>query len=504
MRSDLTTPRLRHLERVPRVYNEPEARRAWRRFMYRLGSEMEIPNDSEAAQRISGHGAQRPHTLRRAQQPEHALGQVDPVTGLPNRAFFRHLLAGALRRQHAHPSAALLYVDIDRFREINEELGSQVGDEILVEVASRLQVATGATEHAARITADQFAVLLPSVAGVEDAKQKARSFLQSLARPLRLSTGHLFVSASVGIALHAPGETGDDLTKHALVAMRRAKGIGRNRYRCYGPEMVSQAARRLSLETELGHALERNQFRLFYQPVIDVASGEVVGAEALLRWVHPQRGLVSPGLFIPALEETGLIVPVGDWVLNEVCRQGMAWQQAGLPPLRIAANIAAMQFLEADLAGGVARALRSTGFSAQHLALEITESALLEDAASTRTSLAAIKNMGVHIALDDFGTGYSSLSYLTRYPIDALKIDRSFVRDIPQDGNGTAIASAVVAMAKSLRLEVVAEGIETEAQLQFLRAQGCHKYQGFYAAKPMSAEDMEVWLRERAGCQAAA
>jgi diguanylate cyclase (GGDEF)-like protein len=441
-------------------------------------------------------------TLQRAFEHKQAsvhLQQImryDPLTGLANRILFRNHVDGLLANyEENHQSLGLVIADLDRFRDFNETLGHEVGDQLLKAVADRLKHSTKRSELVARLAGDQFAIVLEQLNHPNDASIVAKRVLQSLSRPLKFSGHEFFVTASLGIATYPPGKADtDSLVKDAETAMYRAKAIGRNRYRVHVPEMNNQAAFRLSLESELGLALEREQFELHYQPVIQMQTGEVVGAEALLRWNHPERGLISPAMFISPLEETGLIVPVGEWVLRSACEQNKRWQDKGLPAFSVAVNIAAVQFQEECMQKVVASTLEASKLDPQYLSLEITESALLEDSSLTRTSLQDIRAMGVSISLDDFGTGYSSLSYLKRYPISTLKIDRSFVRDITTDPEDAAIARAIVALGKSLHLEVIAEGIETQEQLDFLSQSQCDKYQGYYCSKPMPADAFEAWL----------
>ena len=427
------------------------------------------------------------------------LTQYDRLTGLANRLLFRKHLEALLQLERpATKSLGVLIAGLDRFKDFNETLGRDVGDLLLQAVADRLQHSTKRSEMVARLAGDQFAIVLEQLNNSNDAAIVAKRILQSLSKPLKVAGQEYFVTASVGIATCPPSEKlADSLMKDAETAMYKAKGIGRNRYRVHMPEMNKQAAVRLSLENELGVALENEQFELYYQPVISMEDDRLVGAEALLRWNHPERGQISPAVFIAPLEETGLIVPVGEWVIKTACRQNKAWQDAGLPSLVVAVNIAAIQFQEEYMQKIVSEALEQSGLDPAHLHLEITESALLDESSLTRTSLQEIRNMGVKISLDDFGTGYSSLRYLKRYPINTLKIDRSFVRDITSDPDDAAIVKAIIALGKSLRLDLVAEGIETQEQLDFLKDAKCDKYQGYYCSKPMPNSEFMEWVKNR-------
>ncbi|MFP5350808.1 MAG: putative bifunctional diguanylate cyclase/phosphodiesterase, partial [Gammaproteobacteria bacterium] len=332
---------------------------------------------------------------------------------------------------------------------------------------------------------------------VDDAARVVEKIVEHFRHPFQIGGVELYVSASIGVTIYPFDETDiKGLLRNADVAMYRAKAKGRNTFEFYAAEMTAQVQEQLSLEGALRRALDRNEFMLDYQPVVDLQTGRITGAEALLRWHHPERGIISPAQFIPLAEETGLIVPIGAWVLAAACAQGAAWRAAGYDPLRLSVNISARQFMQPGLIESVSAALMDSGFDRAWLELEITESLLLQNVDTTLRSLAALHQMGVHLSIDDFGTGYSSLSYLKRFAIDRLKIDRSFVKDIPRDADDAAITSAIIAMAHKLDLRVVAEGVETAEQLTFLRAHGCDAMQGFYFSRPVSADAFTRLLDE--------
>ncbi|MDP1682053.1 MAG: bifunctional diguanylate cyclase/phosphodiesterase, partial [Burkholderiales bacterium] len=348
-----------------------------------------------------------------------------------------------------------------------------------------------------RLGGDEFTVVVEDIIEDHDAAAVAQKILDTLSQPFNLYGHEVFISVSVGVTLYpSDDENADNLLRNADSAMYRAKENGRNNFQFYVADMNVKARERLMLESSLRRALDRGEFMLYYQPRVDLLSGRVIGAEALLRWRHPEMGLVSPAEFIPILDETGMIIPVGDWALREACRQNREWQDMGLTPIRVAVNLSVRQFIQKDLADTIIRALDAAGLSAEHLELEITEDLFLEHNETNIITLARLKSMGIHISIDDFGTGYSSLSYLKRLPIDTLKIDQSFVRDIGTDPDNKAIASAIIAMASSLRLNVLAEGVETDEQLAFLRAQGCNEIQGFSFSHPLPAQEFEQLLRE--------
>ncbi|MEW6330654.1 MAG: PAS domain S-box protein [Pseudomonadota bacterium] len=425
------------------------------------------------------------------------MAQHDPLTELPNRALLldrlKQSLAGARWRERR---AAVLFIDLDRFKTINDTLGHEVGDRLLQQLAERFQRSVRDGDTVARFGGDEFVILLDDVASADDVSGVAQKVLQALAPPFQVDHQTLYVTASIGVSLFPnDGEDASTLLKHADIAMYRAKELGKNTYQFYSADMSSRAFERLTLESNLRRALEQREFRLYYQPYVDVTTGAIVGVEALLRWQHPEFGLVMPNDFIPLLEETGLIVPTGEWVLDTACAQVAAWHAQGWPQLQLAVNLSPRQFQAQNLTAVVKQALDTLGSEPGLLELEITEGMLLRHAPATVDTLEALHALGVRMAIDDFGTGYSSLSYLRRLPIDTLKIDRTFVRDIPEDADDSAITVAIMALAQSMKLEMIAEGVENAAQRDFLRARGCNLMQGFLFSRPLPAEEITRLLQ---------
>lgn len=434
----------------------------------------------------------------RARENLSDLATLDQVTGLANMVSLRGelqlRLEAAARRDDR---LALLIIDINRFKTLNDEYGQDIGDKLLHSVGDRLRTSVGAGAFIARLHSDHFAILCQIGTSEETASALARRVIQQLNAPLSHAGHDIILTSSIGAALAPPTQyNADRLLKHAEAALQQAKQTGRNRYRLHRPEMARTAASQLSLEGELGRALKQQEFQVYYQPILEVASGRTLGAEALIRWLHPERGLIAPGAFIPRLEETGLIVAAGEWVLETACSDCLTWPQIEGQSLAVAVNISAVQFQEEAMQSVIQNVLETTSLPANRLEIEITESSLLENSNSTRTSLTDIKKLGVAISLDDFGTGYSSLSYLKRYPIDTLKIDRTFIRDITTDSDDAAIAVAIMALGKALRLDLVAEGVTTNEQLNFLRSHGCQRYQGFLRSRPLPADQFSAWLTE--------
>ncbi|MEJ7873410.1 MAG: bifunctional diguanylate cyclase/phosphodiesterase, partial [Rubrobacteraceae bacterium] len=386
----------------------------------------------------------------------------------------------------------------DGFKAVNDTLGHSRGDELLKGVARRIEGSVRESDTVARLGGDEFAIMLEGLNDAQDAAPVARAILDILSQPFLLDEHKVSVTASIGIAVRPPTE-GDRLLKDADAAMYRAKERGRNTYEFYTEEMNVQAFERLALESSLSLALEREEFLLYYQPQVELATGKIVGVEALLRWRHPDLGLVSPAKFIPVLEETGKIVEVGEWVLRTACRQGKAWQDSGLDSLRVAVNLSARQFGKEGLIDTVAGILEETGLGAGSLELEITESLLMEDSEASSRALSELKEIagGIRVSIDDFGTGYSSLYRLKTFPIDVLKIDQSFVRNIVIDSNDAALTEIMIILAHKMGLKAIAEGVETEEQLAFLRDCGCDLVQGFYLGRPQPADNLAGLLREK-------
>jgi diguanylate cyclase (GGDEF)-like protein len=432
----------------------------------------------------------------------------DSLTGLPNRRLFMDRLLWSLRcAKREGTSGAVLHVDLDHFKKINDTLGHEIGDSLLVEVGRRLQPCVpelGAVTDSdssdsqpflSRVGGDEFNLLLPDMKRVENAVRAAGNILAAMKEPFLIDGHEVFITGSIGVAVFPnDGESGDRLLKHAGVAMNQAKQRGRNTYEFYSPKMNAKALERLKLENQLRRALDRDELVPFYQPKVDLQTGQVVGAEVLLRWNHPQRGFVSPVEFIPLAEETGLIVEFGEWVLNAACKQNKTWQVAGLPHIRVAVNVSARQFRDGRFIQTLRQALQGSGLDPQFLTLELTENTIMENAQENLNILHGIKEMGVKLSVDDFGTGYSSLSYLKQLPLDELKIDRSFIVGIRSEVDDAPIVTSIISMAHSLDLRVVMEGIETEHQLAFSRDRGCDEYQGFLFSKPIPSREFETLL----------
>lgn len=435
---------------------------------------------------------------KRAEETIRRQAYYDVLTNLPNRMLFKDRLEQAMK--HAHRNKQMLGVivlDLDRFKNINETLGHILGDKLLVAVSERLLGVLNESETIARFGGDEFTLLLPQVNTIEEATQHAQKIIELLASPFKLNDHELHVTTSIGMAFYPDdGENPEILLKNAETAMYRAKEQGRNNYQLYASVMNVSAFKQLLMENSLRRALEKEEFVVYYQPQIDLNTQKIIGAEALVRWQHPDLGLVFPTEFIGLAEETGLIVPIGEWVVRKVCTQSKKWQDAGYEKVCISVNLSARQFQQKNLVGTISRIFQETGLDPQYLGLEITESIAMKNADFTISALNELKKMGVHLSLDDFGTGYSSLSYLKRFPLETLKIDRSFVRDITTDPNDAAIVTAVVALAHSLKLSVVAEGVETEGQLTFLKSHQCDHVQGYIYSHPLSEENFLKTLKE--------
>lgn len=433
--------------------------------------------------------------LRRAEESLAYQAYHDALTGLPNRRQFQERLVEVLAGTRGAAPTAVMLVDVDRLKQVNDSLGHVVGDRLLQAVVERLQTLLRGWEKASagslyRLEGDLFAILMPAYAVGDAPVSLARHIAAGMEESLHVEGREFFVTFSIGIAVHPlDGEDPVTLVRNADSALYAVKQRGGNGFQCYAPEMNARALYRLELGNDLRRAVERNELGLRYQPQVDIASGRTVGAEALVRWSHADRGAISPGEFIPIAEESGLIVPISEWVLRAACSQAMAWLQRGLPALTMAVNISVRQFQSRDFPGMVESILKETGLAPDSLELEVTESLAMRDVEFTIATLRKLKGIGVRLAIDDFGTGYSSLSYLKQFPIDKLKVDQSFVRNLTVDPSDMAIVKAIIALAHSLQLRVIAEGVESEAQLRLLHGYGCHEVQGYLISQPLAPED---------------
>jgi diguanylate cyclase (GGDEF)-like protein/PAS domain S-box-containing protein len=418
------------------------------------------------------------------------LAQHDGLTELPNRILLNDRLAQSMALvKRRKQKLALLFLDVDHFKHINDSLGHAVGDRLLQSMAKRLQACVRSSDTVSRQGGDEFVILLSQVMHAQDAGISAEKILLALSKPHRIDEHEIHVTASIGIVTYPDdGTEAEVLLKNADFAMYQAKDSGRSNYQFFKADLNVSAIERQAVESGLRHAIERDEFLLHYQPKVNLATGAISGVEALIRWNHPQRGLLYPSHFMSVAEDSGLIVPIGRWVLHEGCRQAKAWRDSGLPPMQIAINVSAVELRGKEFVEGVRTVLRETGLDPRCLELELTETFLMHDSNSTALVLETLKSMGVQLALDDFGTGYSSLSYMRRFPIDTLKIDQSFVRNLATDSDDASIVSAVINMGSSLHMRVVAEGIETREQLAMLREQRCPEGQGFYFGHPVIAE----------------
>jgi diguanylate cyclase (GGDEF)-like protein len=419
------------------------------------------------------------------------LAEQDPLTGLLNRKSFRERLAAAMGRARQHGSMlALFALDLDRFKSINDTFGHAAGDRLLRDVASRLRDALPDGITIARLGGDEFGLLCEQLTSTHECIQIIEDIHELLRYPFTLYTHELHMTPCIGVATYPHcGMSTDDLLKHADIALHRAKQRGPLTYQFYSEEMNRKSMERMTLETRLRQALEQQEFQVYYQPQFDAFSRRITGAEALIRWIHPEEGMISPATFIPMAEETGLILPIGEFVMRRVCADMREWNHAGLPPIRVSVNLSAKQFQEKGLIQKIFDMLEEFETDPAQLALEVTESVIMDDAISSSTLLSLLRERGIHVHIDDFGTGYSSLSYLKLFPLDALKIDRSFVRNLPEDTNDALITNAIIGLAQNLGLEVIAEGVETEAQLAYLQEQGCSTIQGFLLGKPVPEKE---------------
>jgi diguanylate cyclase (GGDEF)-like protein len=449
-------------------------------------------------QLVQGRLRESETKLQHAERVEY-LAYHDGLTGLPNRSMFSKLLGHSISEAHRYERRlAVAFLDLDRFKQINDTLGHEAGDQLLREVAARLKGCVRDSDTVARLGGDEFVVLLPELADEKYASIVAQKILAVTAKPFTLVGQEFRVTASIGISTYPQdGLDEQTLTKNADIAMYQAKAEGKNNFQFYSEKLNANSLERLTLESSLRHALERNEFRLHYQAKRDIASGRITGMEALLRWEHPDLGIVAPMQFIPVAEDTGLIIPIGKWVLRTVCLQGMAWQKQGLPPLSIAVNLTARQFLDEQLITDVTSIVAETGMAPHLLELELNESLLMHDVENTLRILAGLKALGLRIAVDDFGSGYSSLAMLQQFPLDTIKIDRSLMRDFAGAKDDTALADAIIAMGNSLSLTVVAQGVETKEQAEHLRVHACDELQGFYFKRPLPVDEFTQLLRDQ-------
>ncbi|WP_245500190.1 EAL domain-containing protein, partial [Mesorhizobium sp. M4B.F.Ca.ET.089.01.1.1] len=443
--------------------------------------------------RIAGIAIER----KLAEDQIHFMANHDVLTGLPNRALLEDRLSQALLYAQRYDRwVTVVFIDLDNFKLVNDTLGHNAGDVLLKTVANRMVECVRPTDTVVRLGGDEFVIVLfDQPTNVDLISETLQEIRAAIAEPVHLGRHRLRATASIGIANYPKdGTSPDQLLANADAAMYRAKEFGRDNFQFYAPEFNTRAHEKFLLQEELRNALARSEFILLYQPQVDLRSGEVFAVEALLRWKHPTRGMVAPDTFIPTAEETGLIVPIGDWVLHEACRQNKAWQDAGLPPLTVCVNVSARQFREPNLIGRVVNALTDSGLEARYLELEVTESLIMQDVELAVATMDALQSLGVQISIDDFGTGYSSLSALKTFPVARLKIDKSFIKDLAADENDQAVASAVISLGQNLHLRVIAEGVETDDQVAFLRKNNCDEMQGYHFSKPVSAQGIEKLL----------
>ena len=429
------------------------------------------------------------------------LAQYDHLTGLANRALFQDRLENAIAQaRRLSVKFALLLLDLDRFKDVNDTMGHPTGDMLLKQVAARLAEGVRETDTVARLGGDEFAIIATNLAETTDMAIVAQKILDALSVPYVLDGHKVFTNASIGITVYpSDADSPDTLLKYADIALYHAKDSGRGTCRFYDSAMNARAQVRKALENELRPALERGEFVLHYQPKVGTFDHGFVGAEALIRWNHPGRGVVYPAEFISVAESTGLILAIGEWVLEAACAQCVAWLECGLPPIPIAVNVSPIQFRRAEFVDTVTRVIESTGIDPVALELEITENMIMENVPEVMGLLHDLHRLGISLSIDDFGTGYSSLAYLKRFPVDKLKIDQSFIRDIAHDPDDAAITRAIITLGESLNLAVIAEGVESEDQLAFLRREGCGEIQGYVISKPLTADDFAAWFMGQTG-----
>ncbi|MGG1516799.1 EAL domain-containing protein [Paenibacillus oryzisoli] len=434
---------------------------------------------------------------KQAEEKINQMVYLDPLTGLPNRHLLNDRLIHALdQAQENKQMIGIMFIDLDRFKYINDSLGHATGDKLLIEAAKRFQDCVSKFETVSRQGGDEFIILFPNTT-TDEITKKARTIIRAFAQSFSIDDNELFVTPSVGISMY-PGDGSDldTLIKNADTAMYRVKELGKNSFQFYTPDMNDAVSKKMQLEIGLRKALERGEFQVYYQPQIDVATGGIIGVEALIRWQHPELGQISPVEFIPMAEETGLIIPIGEWVLKEACRQNKKWQEQGFLPIRMAVNISSRQFQQSNLIEVVSQTLSETGLDPKYLELELTES-IIQDSKFAISTMQKLKDMGIFLSIDDFGTGYSSLSYLKLFPIDSLKIDQSFTRNMFENVKDAALVHTIISMAHNLDLKVIAEGVETQDQLAFLVEKQCNEAQGYLFSRPQNAEHISALLRDR-------
>lgn len=424
------------------------------------------------------------------------IANYDSLTGLANRLLFRERLERALIRADRNKTlVALFVIDLDRFKNVNDTLGHDAGDKLLIDVANRLRKCTRGGDTIARLGGDEFTIIMEDIKRIDDAEIIAEKVLALMQGSFDINGHDIFVTPSIGITIYPLEDTDStNLFINADSAMYEAKESGRNCYRFYTTDMNSHLLERVNLESKLRRAIEKQEFVLYYQPKFNVNEKYPIGAEALIRWNDPEEGMISPALFIPLAEETGLITHITDWVIKEACTQNSKWQQQGYQPIRMAVNLSPKQFNQKDIVSRIFNQIISSDLAPKYVELEITEGALMKDVQKSCEIMMQLKKWGIHISIDDFGTGYSSLSYLKKFPLDTLKIDQSFVRDLMEDSDDMAIVSAIIAMARSLNYNVIAEGVENQAQLNYLAAQGCNEVQGYFLGRPVPADEFEKYL----------
>lgn len=433
---------------------------------------------------------------KKAEEKIKQMVYLDSLTGLPNRHLLNDRLTQALEQASENKQIiGIMFIDLDRFKNINDTLGHAIGDHLLIEAATRIQICSGKSDTVSRQGGDEFIVILPNTISDEIMK-KAQKILYQFTQAFVINGQEMFVTPSIGISMYpTDGRDVETLIKNADTAMYRVKEQGKNNFQFYTPDMNKAISKKMQLEVGLRKGLERGEFKVYYQPQVDVSSGKVIGVEALIRWQHPELGNIPPDDFIPLAEETGLIIPIGEWVLYEACRQNKSWQNQGYPPIRIAVNISSRQFQQGNLLEIISKTLRQTKLSPQYLELELTES-IIQDSKYAISTMQKLKTMGIQLSIDDFGTGYSSLRYLKLFPVDSLKIDRSFTRNIFEDSKDAALVHTIISMAHNLDLKVIAEGVETQEQLHFLQERECNEAQGYLFSRPIPAEEMSAFFEK--------